>query len=159
MKLFNSISMLFAGAFVLAACSKKPAVDYTSTVNMSGEWFTKYYAGGAAITSFHKISTYNTSDPKSNQVWVDDLGLWPFKSKMDVDYSSLLFKAMASTPNTAITNQTIKVIEGKVLKGMGVSQSGNTVDSIYLKLEFSDDPGTEYELKGHQRTGFFEDEY
>ena len=159
MKFYKRITALLIASIVVASCSKKPDIENTSTVNMSGEWFTKYYAGGAAITSFHKISTYNTSDPSSNQVWVDDLGLWPFKSKIDVDYSSLLFKAMASAPNDEITGETIKVIEGKVLKGMGISKSGNTVDSIYLKLEFSDDPGTEYEIRGHQRTGFFEDEY
>lgn len=144
---------------MLNACSKKPDIEYTSTVNMSGEWFATYYSGGAAVTPVVKIMTFNTSDPTSNQIWVDDSGTWPFKSKLDVDYSNLLFKAMSSTPNTEEAGETVKVIEGKILKGLGVSKSGNKVDSIYLKLEFSDDPGTVYEVKGHQRTGFFEDEY
>lgn len=159
MKIIKSISALLIATVIIVSCSKKPAIEYTSTVNMSGEWFTRYYFDGAPITPFHKISTYNTSDPNSGQVWVDDLGQWSFKSKFDVDYSALLFKAMAAAPNTEIDNETVKVIEGKVLKGLGISKSGNVVDSIYLKLEFSDDPGSVYEIKGHLRTGFFEDEY
>ena len=159
MKFIKSISALLIATVIIASCSKKPDVEYTSTVNMSGEWFTRYYFDGAPITPFHKISTYNTSDPNSGQVWVDDLGQWAFKSKFDVDYSALLFKAMAAAPNLEIDNESVKVIEGKVLKGLGISKQGNTVDSIYLKLEFSDDPGSVYEIKGHQRTGFFEDEY
>lgn len=159
MKSIKHISLIVLAAIAVASCTKKPDVEYTSTVNMSGEWFTQLYAGGSAVLPVHKIATYNTSDPNSNQVWVDDLGQWAFKSKFDVDYSNLLFKAMAAAPNLEIPNETVRVIEGKILKGAGVSKSGNSVDSIYLRLEFSDDPGTEYEIKGHQRTGFFEDEY
>ena len=51
------------------------------------------------------------------------------------------------------------MIEGKVLPGAGKTKSGNSVDSIYLRLEFSEEAGTIYEIKGHERTGFFEDEY
>ena len=58
-----------------------------------------------------------------------------------------------------IDAETVKFYEGKVITGGGMSKSGVVVDSIYLKVEFSDDPGVIYEIKGHQRTGFFEDEY
>ena len=33
------------------------------------------------------------------------------------------------------------------------------VDSIYIRAEFGDDPGTDYEFAGHRRTGFLEDDY
>jgi hypothetical protein len=155
--------MLFACVTVaFFSCSKeKPEIENTSTYKMAGEWFTRTYNGGSAVIDYKRISTYNTSDPNASQIWVDDLGhIWPFKAKMDVDYAGTAFKSMASTPNIATgqTGTTIKVIEGKVLPEMGVSKSGNKVDSIYLKLEFSDDPGEVYEIRGHQRTGFFEDE-
>jgi hypothetical protein len=74
-----------------------------------------------------------------------------------VDYANLVFKAMASTPNLSLAGKTAKMIEGKILKGVAHSLSGNVVDSIYLKLEFSDDPGNVYEMKGHYDTGFFAD--
>jgi hypothetical protein len=145
---------------ISTSCSEKPDIENTSTVRMSNEWFVQYYTDGAAITDFHKILSYNTSDPNSGQVWVDDLNLWPFKAKFDVDYLNLMFKPKTGIKNLALTDdETINVIEGKVLPGAGHSKTGVAVDSIYLKLEFSDDPGTIYELKGHGRTGFFEDEY
>lgn len=160
MKLFIKYILLIpVAAILVVSCSKKPDVEYTSTYKMSGEWFTRLYQGGAPITSFHKTITYNTADPSSNQIWVDDLGVWAFKAKFNVDYASLTFPAMATTPNLAITGATVKVLEGKVLPGAGHSKSGHPVDSIYLRLEFSDDAGTVYEYKGSQRTGFFEDEY
>ena len=68
-------------------------------------------------------------------------------------------KAATGIPNMANTGKTIKVLEGKVLPNAGKSKSGGTVDSIYMKLEFSEEAGTIYEVAGHQRTGFFEDEY
>ena len=36
---------------------------------------------------------------------------------------------------------------------------GNVVDSIHMKVEFSDDPGTIYEMNGTARTRFAEDDY
>lgn len=159
MKFVNRSFITIFFILFISSCSKKPDVEYTSTFKMSGEWYTRFYDNGAAITSYHAILSSNTSDPNSNQVWVDDLGQWPFKAKFDVDYANLTFKPVASVTNTEIAGKTIKVVEGKVIPDGGRSKSGNTVDSIYLRLEFSDDAGTVYELKGHQRTGFFEDEY
>jgi hypothetical protein len=160
MKSVYKLFVLGMISFIMfSGCSKKPDVLSTSTVKMAGEWFTKYYQGGAAITSPHKITTYNTSDPSSGQVWVEDALVWPFKAKLDVDYNSLSFKAMTGAANLDVTGEKVKVFEGKVIPGGGISKSGNVVDSIYLKVEFTDDPGNTYEIRGHQRTGFFEDEY
>ena len=153
---------LFIGAALLfSACTKDPEPGGTNTQEMAGEWFIEYYdEAGNALTDHSTILTYNTADPASNQVWVDDPDIWPFKAKFDVDPQALTFKAMnAATDVANSSGLTIKVIEGKVLPKAGKSKSGNNVDSIYLKVEFSDDPGTIYQIKGHQRTGFFEDEY
>ena len=157
--IFLKVFLLIAISGLIFSCSKKPDVEYTSTYKMSGEWFTRYYAGTSALTSHHKIITYNTSDPASNKVWVEDHEVWPFKSKFDVDYNALLFKAVTATDNLEVPGHKIKVYEGKVIPLGGRSKSGNIVDSIYLRVEFTDDPGNIYEIRGHQRTGFFEDEY
>jgi hypothetical protein len=164
MKLSNkiySISIILVAIILVSACSKKPDIEYTSTYKMAGEWFTRYYHNNAAVTPFHKIVSYNVSDPAAAQVWVDDLGQWPFVAKFDVDIASLAFKAMSnvSNANTASPAKTLKVLEGKVLPGTGHTKTGVVVDSIYIRMEFSDDPGEIYEIRGHQRTGFFEDEY
>jgi hypothetical protein len=157
--MYKKVLYSLAFTFVLISCTKKPDVEYTSTVRMSGEWFTRYYESGAPLTSPHKILTYNTSDPSATQIWVEDAVVWPFKAKLDVDYSTLTFKPMAEATNLELAGEKVKVFEGKVIPGGGITKSGNAVDSIYLKVSFTDDPGTTYEIRGHQRTGFFEDEY
>lgn len=160
-KIYSAGALFVGAALLFSACTKDPEVGRTATEEMSGEWFVEYYdAAGHALTDHTTISTYNTSDPASNQVWVDDPDIWPFKAKFDVDAQALTFKAMSGAVDIANGNGLkIKVLEGKVLPKAGKSKSGNNVDSIYLKVEFSDDPGTVYQIKGHQRTGFFEDEY
>ncbi len=153
------IFFILLSTVLTSSCSKKPDFENTATYKMAGEWFVKFYEGGAAVTNYHKIISYNTADPNSNQVWVDDLDFQPFKAKFDIDYANLAFKAAAGVPNLAGTGNTIKVLEGKVLPGAGHSKTGVVVDSFYIKLEFSEEPGTIYDVKGHQRTGFAEDEY
>ena len=54
---------------------------------------------------------------------------------------------------------TVNLTDGKILPKLGHSRSGNVVDSIHMKLEFSDDPGNIYEMNGVERTRFAEDDY
>ena len=63
--------------------------------------------------------------------------------------------------NNLIEGYDIKILvkEGKVIKDGGRSKTGVKTDSIYMVVEFSDDLGTDYEISGHMRTGFVEDEY
>jgi hypothetical protein len=160
MKFTERIVVFSVSVLLLASCSKDPDVEYTSTYKMSGEWFARHYANGAPQTAYHVVTTSNTSDPNSSQVWVDDhLAGWLVKSKFDVDYPNLTFKPMNDVANAATPTSKLKVLEGKVMPEAGRSKSGNTVDSIYIRLEYSNKPGVTYELKGHQRTGFDEDEY
>jgi hypothetical protein len=154
------VAVILISAVVLAACSKKPDIENTSTVKMSGDWYVESFKDGAHEYDFGRIFTYNTTDPNSGQIWVDDLhNTWWFKGKFDVDYSTLSFKPKTGIPNLHATGETIDVIEGKVIPMAGHSKTGVLVDSIYLKAKFSDDPGHTWEFKGHQRTGFFEDDY
>lgn len=154
------VGVLFLGAALLfTACSKNPDVEHTTTERMAGEWFVELFEDGHAVSDFHKVLTYNTANPSSGQVWFDDPDIWEFKAKLDVDIQNLSFKAMNAAADVVHAGVTMKVYEGKIMPKAGHSKSGNAVDSIYLKVEFSDDPGTIYEYKGHQRSGFFEDEY
>jgi hypothetical protein len=155
-------ALLIAGLIFLNACSKKPDVENTSTVAMAGEWFIEYFddsAPNTPLTPHTKLLTYNTSDPNSNKIWVEDHDVWTFKAKFDVNYANRTFTLLNSTPNLDDATETIKVYEGKVLANVAKSKSGNIVDSIFMRVEFSHDPGTIYQIRGHFRTGFFEDEY
>jgi len=63
-------------------------------------------------------------------MWLDDLGnFWPFKIKVNLDYSSKLFTANDAA-NTAIYKGaiydiTLKVTNGKVLKGAATTPYRN----------------------------------
>lgn len=148
---------------LFTSCTKKPDIENTVGVKMAGEWFVEYFEDAdpsAPLLDHHTILlTYNTADPNSGQMWVDDHNVWPFKSKVNVDYGSMSFNATDNAPNAALAGETVKVYEGKVIPGAGFSKTGSQVDSIYLRVEFSDDPGNIYQIRGHFRTGFFEDEY
>jgi hypothetical protein len=157
--IYKAFFLLFISASIIA-CSKKPEIENTSTVKMSGEFFVESFRDGTHEYDFAKIMTYNTSDPSSSQIWLDDLKhTWWFKGKFDIDYATLSFKPKTGIQNLHATGETINVLEGKVIPGAGHSKTGVAVDSIYLKATFSDDPGHTWEFKGHGRTGFFEDEY
>jgi hypothetical protein len=104
-----------------------------------------------------KIATYNSS-ANDDSIWIDDFqNGYQVKFKAKADYTNLTF----ATSNAA--NQyypiTINLTDGKILLNAGHSKSGNVVDSIHMQLEFSDDPGTIYEMNGGARTRFAEDDY
>ena len=156
---FLKIIIVFAAISLIAGCKEKPDIGYTSTYKMSGDWYIELRVDGTPVDAFTKVSTYNTSDPNSGQIWFDDLEYWPFKGKLDVDYATLTFKPVAAVADEYDDHITARIVEGKILPNASHSKTGSVVDSIFLKVEFSDDPGTEYEFSGHKRTGFFEDDY
>ena len=158
----NKIVFLVLITVAYSACTKKPDIENTSTVKMAGEFWVQTFKNGTLSNDFKKIITYNTSDPNSGKIWVDDVKhtTIPFKAKVDVDYANLAFKPTTGVANEYAAGKTINVVEGKVVPNAGHSKTGVIVDSIYLKLTFSNDASNAtYEFKGHGRTGFFEDEY
>jgi hypothetical protein len=140
----------------------------TATQKMAGEWWVQLYNpnGSLAYPASYRghLYTYNTS-ANTNEIWIDDYSdpqgnlLWDFKVKVPVDLSTLTFSASKVTSVVPGYGIKVSISEGKVLQEAAKTKSGNAADSIYMKVEFSDDPGTIYSIRGHRRTGFFEDEY
>src|SRR6476646_435936 len=149
----KKIFLLSGVAVILFSSCKKnlPEIGSTAAQKMANEWWVTLDQGGTqdvyGIGHF-KIATYNTA-ANNDSIWVDDFGNgWGFKIKAKADYSNLTFSQTSPTP--AIYNPiTVKITEGKVILDGGHSKSGNKVDSIHFKVEFSDDPGTVYEYNGH----------
>jgi hypothetical protein len=155
-------SLLVAALLVLSSCKKNlPTIGGTSAQKVANEWWVTLDQGSTkdvyGIGHF-KIATYNTAD-NNNQIWIDDFGNgWQVKFKSTVNYDNLTFTSDPKAANQyyAITvNQT----DGKILLNAGHSKSGNVTDSIHMKVVFSDDPTTVYEMNGTARTMFVEDEY
>jgi hypothetical protein len=156
-------------AGLLSACEKDdPEVGYTAIGKAAGEWWVTYQvetSPGVLEDIYHlghvPLLSYNTSDNASNQIWLDEGSVWPFKVKSGFDASNMSFTA-TNAPSIVQSNKknfTLTVTDGKVLLGGGKSKTKVATDSIYFRAEFSDDPGTIYHISGHRRTGFLEDEY
>jgi hypothetical protein len=163
----NKIVFLLIAVVFASSCTKKPDVEYTAPYKFAGEWWVTLMVNGQDVYKLGHVAfaTFNTS-ANTNEIWVDDLKHgYGFKVKATTDPTTMGFTATnaanqyynsatpAAFPKTVILNN------GKVLEGAGKTRSGNVADSIYMEAEFVDDPGTKYIISGHQRTGFFEDEY
>lgn len=159
----KSITILTLGLLLVTfnSCKKElPNIGGTSAQKMANEWWASIYIGNTNLApSLYKIITSNTADNK-NEIWVDDQhNLWDFKVKAQADFGALTFSATKAPNFVPGYPITVTITNGKVLPGLGHSKTGNIVDSIYMEVEFSDDPGTKYLIKGHSRTMLIEDEY
>lgn len=157
--------------FIAGSCQKLKDVGETSAVKVANEWWVTIDSVG--IPDYYdlghiKIATYNTS-ANDNHIWVDDYkngnGYGDgFKIKAIADYKNLTFSSEDSAANDYFDGssdfpKSADVTDGKIFPNMGHSKSGNVVDSIHFKIEFSDDPGFIYEINGVARTRFPEDDY
>ena len=162
MKLRN---ILIGGLALIAVSSCKknlPDVGGTAAQKMANEWWVQLYQNNVAqypATYRGHIATYNTAG-NGNELWIDDQAeIWDFKVKATADFNNLTFSANNVESVVPGYNIKVKITDGKVLPGAGISKTGNVTDSIYMKIEFEDDPGTVYEIRGHARTRFAEDDY
>ena len=152
--------ILIAALLIFTSCQKLKDPGATAAVKVANEWWVTLDSVG--IPDYYgighlKIATYNTS-ANDNTIWIDDYqNIWPFKIKTPVDYNTLTFSTTAA--QSEYTNITVNVTDGKIFPKLGHSRSGNIVDSIHMGIEFSDDPGTMYEINGVERTRFVEDDY
>ena len=166
MKKINYIIVVMILAFKLCKKNCLQLVEHAAQ-NIANEWWVTLTLNGTDIYNLghKKLSTYNTS-ANDNTIWVDDLkNTYGFKVKANADLKSLTFNGTKSSnlyydpAHPANFPNTVDISEGKVLLKQGHSRSGNIVDSIYMKIIFSDDPSSTYVISGHSRTGFVEDEY
>jgi hypothetical protein len=166
---FLSVALV---TIVLSSCQKKPDVGGTTPEKMANEWWVQLYdpAGGLAYSaSYHgHMETYNSS-ANDNTIWIDDFpvksggswggDIWGFKIKAVADLNNLTFSAKQSVSALDGYNIKVNVTDGKIIENGGHSKTGVLTDSIYMKIEFEDDPGTIYSIRGHARTRFAEDDY
>ena len=152
--------ILMLTSIFIPSCQKDDKVGGTATEKISGEWWIRLSVDGSLIDpGYFKILTYNTSENVPTKIWLDDEeNLWPFKFKADVDPANLTFSATDAT--SEYSDITVKVNNGKVLQGVTKGPVSLAVtDSIYFEAEFSDDPGTVYQLAGYRRTRFDGDDH
>jgi hypothetical protein len=156
------ILILITALLIFSSCQKVQDPGATAAVKIANEWWAELKFDGSNVYgpgAFAKIATYNTA-VNTNEIWVDDFhGLWDFKVKATADFNNLTFSANPGVSVIPGYEIQVNITDGKVFEGLGHSKAGNVTDSIYMKIEFEDDPGTIYTIEGHARTRFVEDEY
>jgi hypothetical protein len=167
-KMKKIIVIASLGMLVVTSCQKTKDAGATSAVKVANEWWVTLDSVGIADyygLGHQRILTYNTS-ANDNNIWVDDNKLtYGFKIQAAVDYTSLTFTSAPLAeneyfvPGSPAFPETVHLTEGKIFPAMGHSRSGNVVDSLHMKLEFSDSPGFIYEINGVARSRFPEDDY
>jgi hypothetical protein len=162
------IIAIFSALSFTTACEKEdPEIENTATYPVSGEWWVTYQVRNAEGQlediggGYYPFLTYNTSSNRPDSIWVSDAhSFWDFQVKAGLDLTNRSF-AVNEGQNVAYDSK-VRIANGKVLVGSGVSTSGVATDSLYLEVAFDDDEepfGTTYIVSGHRRTGFLEDEH
>jgi hypothetical protein len=158
-----SVALLTGISFT--SCQKSIDVGNTSAVKVANQWWCRLLdTHGTELVGYSPFTTYNTSENKDS-MWVDDnQNIYGFKVK--VKFNSDQTFETAKSMNEYYdpehpTNFPLSVVitDGKVMTNAGKSKTGVVVDSIYMKVIFSDDPGTTYILEGKAKTGWDKDDY
>ena len=144
--------------FTMISCEKTYDPGATSAVKVANQWWVYLYADGVEQYS-GGIRTYNLS-ANNDSIYIDDYvngkaTIWDFKCKAKFDATNLTFQTTTAVNENY--NITVTITDGKIMPKAAKSVTGVVTDSIYFKVQFSDDPGT-YEIKGTGRTMWTEDD-
>ena len=177
MKKITFLLIMTAAVFILSCKKEKYEAAKAKTVAMAGRWWVELYQDADingiptedellyAYADFEGqgIVTSNTAADDADSVIINDAKeSWPFKIKAPINLSALTFTPSTNLnihPDYVGSGETVRIIEGKILKAAARSKSGAIADSIFLEFEFSDDAGTQYIYAGHRDSGFPEDHY
>ncbi len=172
-KYFKIIALFFLG-FSIISCEDDGYEDFdageTAVQEVSGEWYVKFLIDGEDVygLGYNLLDTYNTADNTEDEMWINDnLNTWAYRVKVPVNIENRTFSGNGlqssvdddddeDTPDYEVE---VNINNGKILINEAITEAGNVTDSIYFEAEFSDDPGTIYQVAGFRRTGFLEDEH
>ena len=170
----NNILILLLLAVLAVSCNKEPyEAPKSKTQAMAGRWWVELFLDptasgvpdqnelimGYADFGKYGLVTSNTSADDADSVIIDDPEhSWPFRAIVPVSVSGLSF-IPATVTNILDTDNTVQVIDGKILKGAATLPSGRKGDSIIVVFEFSDDAGNQYIYSGHRDSGQPEDQH
>lgn len=145
-------------SFSFISCDEVEDADVGGTAieEVAGDWVVEIERDGAHY-SHNTISTYNTADNSSSEMWLDDIEHgWGLKAKVNLNLQDLTFSG--NDLEELYYDVTVTITNGVVIKNGTTAPSGTVVDSISFNAEFSDIPGEIWHYYGYRRTGFPEDE-
>lgn len=149
------VCIIFVTSFVACETESVPDESDIAISEVTGTWVVDMiYDGDDQGTN--TISIYNTGANDTNVMWIDDQEhSWGLKAQVPLDLAALTFGG--STLDELYFGVTVDITEGVIVKGGATSPSGDVVDSISFKAEFSDIPGEIWEYSGYKSTGKIND--
>ena len=161
------ILLLTLGLSFLTGCYDELEVPSAEIVDMAGEWWTTNTVGGvdAFGDGYQLIRTFNTAANGTDTMWLtDDAHHYWFKLKTPINHEAKTFEGTGLASSIEVSGiglyeVDVNITNGQILYGVGTTKTGAQADSIYMEMEFSDDPGTIYVISGHRRSGFIADEF
>ncbi len=158
MKNFSYLFLMLAMVTTFVSCDQEESVPYESDILLQevvGKWVVDIDRDGVNQDT-NTISTYNTSDNDTNALWLDDLEHgWGLKAKVNYDPNTMTFSG--TDLDELYYGVTVTITEGRIIKGGATTPTGDVVDSIYFKAEFSDIPGEIWEYYGYKSTAQVDD--
>ncbi|HYG01340.1 MAG TPA: lipid-binding protein [Chryseosolibacter sp.] len=159
--------ILGASLLFLSSCENEIEPGENPLMEMSNEWWVHLLAddgSGELVDVYHvgyfRMLTSSTASNSADSIFVDDFGdVAELRAKVAVNASNLSFTNGDEPVLERYTDGEVIIKNGKILPDVGRSSSGVQVDSIYFEVEFDWDPGTQYVIAGHARTGYTEDEH
>ena len=158
-KILKRISYLFLSFALITSfvsCDQVESVPDASDILISevtGTWVVDMVWDGDPQGT-NTISIYNTG-ANDDKIWIDDLQHgWGLFAKANFDTNTLTISA---TDADELYYGVTVTIDGKITKGGATTPSGDTVDSIYFEVEFSDIPGEIWIYEGYKSTAKIED--
>ncbi len=152
----------------LAACElDDPKVSYSPTFPLDGEWGVVYRVetSPGVFEDIHHagytpITISGTAANTGDSIWIsDNENFWDFKIKAAAQAKARTFSTEGSISIIPDYDINVVVTNGEVfLKSVVTRGAHATTDSIYMQLEFEDEPGVIYHCSGVRRTGFLEDD-
>lgn len=150
------LSIAITASFV--SCEPQESVPDASDINvkeMTGTWVVDIFWDGDPQGT-NTIVTYNTAANLASEFWLDDLGHgWGLKAKVNTNLGALTFSG--TDLDELYYGVTVTITEGQITKRGATTPSGDVVDSITFKAEFSDIPGDIWEYTGYRSTAKIED--
>lgn len=154
LKKISYLFLSFALITTFTSCEAEESVPDKSDIlisDVTGTWVVDMIWDGAPQGT-NTISIYNTGANDSNLMWIDDQEhSWGLKAKVPLNLETLIFGG--ADLDELYYGVTVTITEGKIVKGGATAPSGDVVDSISFKAEFSDIPGEIWEYSGYKSTG------
>jgi hypothetical protein len=145
------LSIVLMASFV--SCEQQESIPDESDIaikEMTATWVVDIYWDGDYYDT-NTISTFNTSSNDTATMWLDDLGHgWGLLAKVNTNLGALTFSG--TDLDELYYGVTVTITDGLITKGDATTPSGDVVDSIYFKAEFSDIPGEIWEYSGYRST-------